>query len=172
MGQIEIIGGYNRQLSDKECCIIRDMMLYEDGIRQIFGNNNRLIGAAYDGLVKYDDEYIGFFLLVEERIKGIYFIDRGIKEQYRGLGIGTLILEYIINNYRGNHETKKSNIAANKSASKYGTLIYSTDDLNYYLFNKSKEEFIESGMYDRFVEYEDKPKIKSYEMIRKIMNGE
>lgn len=174
MGKFEIIGGYNRQLNDKEYCIIRDMMLNEDGIKEIFSDNNRIMNAVVGGLIKYDDEYIGFFLLVKERIDGIYFIDRGIKKEYRGLGIGSYIMKYIVNNNPFDKflisETTINNNAAIKSALKVGELIYQKDDLNYYLLNKSKKDFIDSGMYDKFVEYENKPKLKSYEMMRKIMN--
>lgn len=174
MGKFEIIGGYNRQLNDKEYCIIRDMMLKEEGIREIFGNCNRLIDYVMAGLIKYDDEYIGFFALAKERIDNIFFVDRGIKEEYRGMGLGTFCVKYIVDNFPRNEflisETTTNNIAAITSVLKVGELIYQKDNLNYYLLNKSKRLFINSGMYDKFVEYENKPKLKSYEMMRKMMN--
>lgn len=174
MDELEIVGGFERQLTDKECTIIRKMMIEENGIREIFGNTLRLFGMDYQGLIKYNNEYIGFFLLVRERINNIYFVDRAIKEQYRNLGIGTLIMKYIVENYPYDDylisETRENNKAAISSALKVGKLILEKDELRYYLLNKSEQEFRDSGMYDKFIEYENKPKLKSYEMMRKIMN--
>ncbi len=170
MNDIKIVGGFERMLSNKEVLILRDLMEYGD-LKQLFGNHKRLYGSHYQGLIKYKDDYAGFFLLVRECVKGIYFIDRGIKEEYRNQKIGTYVMEYIVNNFRGSEflisETKEDNILSNSSASNVGKLVYKVDNINYYLLNKEEEEFKSSEIYNSFLEYENSSKIK-----QKIYRGD
>lgn len=172
-GKLQIVGGYFRSLTDAEYMIIKKLM-EEDGIKEIYKNNNKLKNTVLGGLVKYDDEYIGFFLLVQDSIDNILFVNRALKKKYQEKGIGTYILKYIVDKFPLNYylisRTTDDNISSRFSINKVGKLIYTTENVRYYLLNKSEKEFRNSGMYEKFVEYTNDSKAKNYVRKREINN--
>lgn len=156
---------------DRVCAKIDYMMAHEPGIKEIFYNKReRLFCSALACLIKEDHNEIGFLNLVNENISNILFLDQGILRKYRGIGYGQesikkLLLcsfnEYIIG------ETKKTNILANASAQKISKLVYETNDNNYYLFQKERNnEFLDSKEFYEMKKNIEKQKI----LINKRLN--
>lgn len=153
---------------------ILKMMKTEKGIREIFfDKEDRLFCNEVCLLIKKERETIGFLYLTVESIPGILFLDMGIKEKYRGLGIAKLMCQELINRITTEKfiiaETTKGNAKANASALYNGILVYDTDNLNYYLIDKTREqEFKNSNLYNNFISYCNSEKPKQYQFIRQL----
>ena len=135
------------------------MMNNEKGIQEIFaGRLDRLLSSEFSWLIVLDEEEVGFANLVREKSNyDFLFLDLGIKEKYRGKGIGTevlrLLTEMPINNYVL-LETKINNISANKINQKVGCLIDTIGEQNYYLLQTGRvKEFIDSNMMRKLGEH-------------------
>ena len=61
-----------------------ELMEKEKGIKEIFHDKqDRVNSSVVSCLIKKEEETVGFFLLAKEVIDGIYFLDMGIKKEYR-----------------------------------------------------------------------------------------
>ena len=101
--------------------------------------------------------------------------DMGIKKEYRNKKIAQAICEEIIKQSLPEFiiaETKVTNIGANKSLAPYSSLIHNVEDINYYLLDKNrKQEFLESPIYDDFINYCHSEKPRQYQYMKNLMNG-
>lgn len=149
----------NNDLTTEEMNLITHMMQYEEGIRGIFFDKlSRFYSASVIALIKLDNIPIGFLMALSEQTNNMLFLDLGIKSDYRGKGYGTIAKKIFLEKYNGPEfiftEVKDTNIGANMSSSKIGTLVYQTEDgRNFYLLNKSVEELYESGTYNDLVRH-------------------
>ena len=113
--------------------------------------------------------------MAKEVIDGIYFLDMGIKKEYRNKKIAQAICEEIIKLSLPEFiiaETKVTNIGANKSLAPYSSLIHNVEDINYYLLDKNrKQEFLGSPIYDDFINYCHSEKPRQYQYMKNLMNG-
>ena len=113
--------------------------------------------------------------MAKEVIDGIYFLDMGIKKEYRNKKIAQAICKEIIKQSLPEFiiaETKVTNIGANKSLAPYSSLIHNVEDINYYLLDKNrKQEFLESPIYDDFINYCHSEKPRQYQYMKNLMNG-
>ena len=155
---------------------IYNLMENEEGIKEIFhGKQDRISSSVAACLIKKEEITIGFFLLTTENLNNVLFLDVGIKKEYRSKGIGKAICSEIIKQKISNEfiiaETRKDNVAANDSIRFQSSLVYSINNLNYYLLDKDRlQEFLESPTYIEFIKYCDSEKPKQYEYIKKIMD--
>lgn len=128
---------------------IFDMMNNEEGINDIFRNRlDRLMTSEYSRLIIYDYEEIGFVNLVREKCdENFLFLDMGIKEAYRGKGIGKRILKKLVKIDFEDFiiiETKEDNESAVVSAKQVGCYLTTIAGKNYYLLQRDRlEEFID-----------------------------
>lgn len=152
--------------SDRNSNIIKNMMQTEEGIKEIFKNRiDRLSSSYYSCLIIVNEEIAGFVNLVEEkRNKDFYFLDMGIKKEYRNKGIGTKALEIILNLDIDRfiiNETKETNLLANSSINKIGYILFSKDEKNYYLLQKDKiDRFINEDYMQKLAEHIEKDNTK------------
>ena len=154
----------NGDLTHEDHMFIIKCMQEEPGIMEIFHNKiSRLYTAGVEMLLLLDDEPIGFLLALNENTQNLLFLDLGIIKKYRGKGYGTLAKEIFMKIYKGDEfiitETRNTNIGANKSSSKIGSLVYQKDDINFYLLNSSIEEFKNSPAYQEFLTHVNKDSI-------------
>lgn len=161
-------------LEDKEN--LWELMEKEKGIKEIFHDKqDRVNSSVVSCLIKKEEETVGFFLLAKEAVDGIYFLDMGIKKEYRNKKIAQVICEEIIKLSLPEFiiaETKVTNIGANKSLVPYSSLIHNVEDINYYLLDKNrKQEFLGSPIYDDFINYCHSEKPRQYQYMRNLMNG-
>lgn len=122
---------------------IDHMMGHENGIKEVFYNKrDRLYCSVIACLIKEGHTDLGFLNIVKEEIDNVLFIDEGIIEKYRNRGYGAEAIKILLlYNYFDEYiigETKKDNIGSNKSASRISSLVYQTDEKNYYLFQKER----------------------------------
>ena len=153
-----------------------ELMEKEKGIKEIFHDKqDRVNSSVVSCLIKKEEETVGFFLLAKEVIDGIYFLDMGIKKEYRNKKIAQAICEEIIKQSLPEFiiaETKVTNIGANKSLAPYSSLIHNVEDINYYLLDKNrKQEFLGSPIYDNFINYCHSEKPRQYQYMKNLMNG-
>lgn len=133
----------------KEQCKIVTMMRDDEVIREVFSNRiDRLANSRYSFIVKKGTKDIGFVnLVIEKQNPTFYFLDIGLKEYYRNMGIGTTILKKLQDMEFDKFillEVKIANEGANLSIEKVGIKVAEFDDINYYLLQKDKvEEFID-----------------------------
>lgn len=151
--------------SDDELLKVRIMMYEEPGIREVFnGRGDRLATSHKVYIIMNDNQEVGFAnLVVEKQNYNFYFLDMGIKENYRGNGIATEVLQTLknINCKPIIIETRENNTLANCSAERIGCMLMSKDNKNYYLLQKERyNEFIDNGYLDKLTEHlnEDKDK--------------
>lgn len=121
-------------------------------------NYKRLMSSNVKTIIYQNECPIGFLNLVDERVQGTLFMDIFILPEYRNRGYASLAYIELEKNYTGNEfiiaQTKKDNVDANGSLLKNGIIVASTDDMNFYLMNKSREEeFLNSDSYDSFVSH-------------------
>ena len=152
---------------DKTTMRVTRMMKEELGIKEIFKNKtNRLASADYCCLILDDQEEVGFFSLVEEKLnKEFYFLDMGIKEKYQRQGIGAEVKQRILNlDCIGRFiivETKEDNAKAIGSMENknIGIRLFEKKGRVFYLLQKDKiEEFIEKDGMQKLAEHIDKEK--------------
>lgn len=133
---------------------IINMMYSSPGIKEIFyGKETRVYLSPFILMIQDQDKDIGFAYLVDEQVDGMYFVDVGILEEYRGKGIGKDVLEefqHLPTKWFIMGETKKDNVLANESSKKYGVVVAETEDRNIYLLQKDRlEEFIDSDSLEK-----------------------
>ena len=121
-------------------------------------NYRRLMSSNVMTIIYRNESPIGFLNLVDEHVVNTLFMDIFILEEYRSRGYASLAYEKLEKNYHTDEfiiaQTKKDNIGSNKSLLKNGNIIATTDDMNFYLMNKSrKEEFLNSESYISFIEH-------------------
>lgn len=142
------------------------MMGHEDGIKEIFYNKrNRLQCSEMASLIYNNNEPVGFLNVVNQGIDNVLFIDGGITQIYRGKGYGkealnillesNLFDEYLIG------ETQNTNLLANASVSKIGSLVLANNNLNYYLLQRELvKQFMDSEEFTKLKNYVEKTKVK------------
>lgn len=138
---------------DKVIFEVIKMMDYEPGIKEIFkARKDRLDASNVVSLITLENkEIVGFLNLVTEDLNDVYFLDMGIKEKYRNLGIGKEAIKIIKENIKDKYivgETKQDNISTNTIATKLNhQVLYKEDDRVFYLIGDEKEkiDFIASG---------------------------
>lgn len=150
-------------------CKIRNYMITEPGIREIFEDKvNRLISSEFSVLIEVNGSEIGFINLVNEICNGVLFLDMGILQNYRNKKYGSLVLQEFLNliNIKSAiiAETKEENILANHSILHIGSLVYQKNGRNYYFLPKEKvTDFINSPQYEMFKQHceqsSDRPKV-------------
>lgn len=144
---------------------INHMMGHEPGIQEIYyTKQDRLYAANPMSLIMFHGEPAGFINLVQEDIDNIKFLDAGIIEKYRGLGIckGAIkrlyldsYKEYIIG------ETMKNNMAANCVGKNLGDLVYRSRNKMYYLFQPNLTyKFLNSEEFSELVDRDPNPFVK------------
>lgn len=164
---------------DKAYDAILDIMEEMSKEGKVFsGREDRLATSLLALLIVYDNEPVGFFYATcESRYPEGLFIDMGILEEYRGLGIGREVLDEIMRLDLGERfligETKKSNFASNTVGNALGAKIGSYRNKVYYLFPKEKlNEFKIHNSDHRFEEAISHTTQSSKDIIREIMNDE
>lgn len=157
---------------DKGTMKIIDMMKNEDGISDIFKTRiDRVATAEYSFLILLNDIEVGFVLLVPEKLNyDFYFLDVGIKKEYRNMGIGTKVLNKLIEMNFSKYiivETQESNELANSSISKVGIKLSIEYHTNIYLLQKDKkEEFDKSEYSKKLIKHYDEPARYKRDIIR------
>lgn len=128
---------------------VEDMMITESSIKDIFqGKYKRLLASRYIYMIHKGEENIGFTYLVDEGVdSNILFLDMGLLKRYQNQGIGTKVLEKLVNMDFDEFiigETKKNNISTNIIGKRIGVKVADTEDRNFYLLQKDRvEEFID-----------------------------
>ena len=144
-----------------------DMMENANGIRDIFrGKTDRLLASFCTVLVYADKEIAGFINLVDEHIDSRFnFVDMGILEKYRGMGVGKKALKELMKALPDDFfigEVKKDNVASNKLSEDLGVRVLDTDDRNFYLLQKKRlDEFFEYDGIEKLNQKIHKEEIKS-----------
>ena len=139
----------------KEQCNILIMMKDEKGIKEVFSNRvDRLVNSIKSYIVKKGSKEIGFVnLVIEKSDPDFYFLDIGLKEEYRNKGVGTEILERLQEMDFNKFiilEVKKSNEGANNTINKVGVKVAETLDVNFYLFQRDRlQEFIDNDYMEK-----------------------
>ena len=143
----------------KEQCKIVTMMRDDEGIREVFSNRiDRLANSRYSFIVRKGTKNIGFVnLVIEKQDPTFYFLDIGLKEYYRNMGIGTHILstlrqmefdKFII------LEVKADNKLGNASVSRNGVMVMQKAGINYYLLQKDRvQEFIDNDYLEKLANH-------------------
>ena len=140
---IDVSNDYEQQ------CKIITMMRDEKCISEVFQNRvDRLVNSAFCYIIRRNGKDIGFVnLVIEKQDPEFYFLDIGLKDIYRNMGIGTTILKKLQDMEFDKFillEVKIANEGANLSIEKVGIKVAEFDDINYYLLQKDKvEEFID-----------------------------
>lgn len=154
-----------RAESNEDYIKIKNMMVSEPGIYEIFGNKlDRLIASPISFLILKEEEIIGFVNLVDEDVPHVLYIDKGIIKKHRGNHYSEqaneILCQVMPTSYYLIGETKSNNIPANRCASKTGTLIYQKEFgkgyLNFYLMNRSLEELKSDDIYPELIEHCEK----------------
>lgn len=130
---------------------IQNMMSNEKGLEMYRGKWDRTIVARYIYEIRKDNKVVGFAYLVDDYDGGygnFLDLDIGIKNKEKGKGIGTQVLNSIVNVDFKEFiigETKMDNTAANNIIKKTGGVLVATNnDINIYLLQgKRLKEFIE-----------------------------
>ena len=130
---------------------IQNMMSDEKGLEMYRGKWDRTVVARYIYEIQKDNKVVGFAYLVDDYDGGygnFLDLDIGIKNREKGKGIGTQVLNSIVNIDFKEFiigETKMDNAAANNIIRKTGgVLIATNNDINIYLLQgKRLKEFIE-----------------------------
>lgn len=121
--------------------VILQMIQKDDGLRETFsGSRNtltRIVNADYSALIKKGRAVVGFVMLVYNGRTGKHEIDMGILEKYRGMGYGSQALGKLKKKLIGTDfdidiQTKQVNVAAIKSITKNGFVLYKEDEECYY----------------------------------------
>lgn len=129
---------------------VMDIINNDKEINNIFfTKKNRFMLSQFTYLITVDGEDAGFInLLYEDGDDSFLVLDRGVIEKFRGMGIGTMALDFIKSQNFEDFiigETRKNNNGSNKSLSKFGVMVADSDEFNYYLLQKEKlGEFIDS----------------------------
>lgn len=162
---------------DKVSKMVYKYMKNEPGIKEIYKNKmDRLTSSVLVSLILLNDEPIGFLNMVRENVDGVLFADMGIKQEYRGKGYGSKALKSLYNQgYKPQEyiiiETLTSNTLGNLSALSHAILIYEYDDKNYYLVDDGRyNEFINSIIYSKLIEYIKSDKPKQLSFVQRLMN--
>ena len=136
-----------------------DLIIHFSKKSIVFYDNYKRLMSSNVKTIIYRNKYpIGFLNLVDERVNGALFMDIFIDEEYRNRGYSALAYKDLEKKYDKDvfiiAQTKKDNVGANGSLLKNGVIVASTDDMNFYLMNKSREEeFLNSDSYDSFVSH-------------------
>ena len=151
---------------------VLDLVDSDDAINRVFGENGRtrfLTGKLFTIRNKEDNELIGFANLTHEGTDSqIYFLDRGIKEKYRGKHIGTYVLDelskektFIV------AETEKSNVLSNASLKSRAVFLEEINDRNLYLLQKERySEFMREGHLKKIRDYRNGKQKFEYDEIK------
>ena len=141
---------------------INDMTKTDKKIKDIFYlKRDRLLSSVIFCLIKENKIDIGFINVVKEYVDNIYFLDEGVLEKYRNKGYGKEALklfkkEVNIEKYLLG-EALKSNVLSNGVAKDISSLIYETNNKNYYLLQPERtNEFLKSNEYVKLKEYVNK----------------
>lgn len=143
----------------KEQCKILTMMRDEVGIKEVFSDRiDRLVNSAYSFMIKKGSKDVGFVnLVVEKQDYNFYFLDVGLKKEYRNKGIGTFVLKKMQERSFEKFiilEVKVENETANLSIGKVGVKLMEEDGVNYYLLQKDKvQEFIDNDYLTKLSEH-------------------
>ena len=138
------------EFADHNYYEILDLVDSDDAINRVFGEKGRtrfLTGKLFAIRNKEDNELIGFERLTKEKTDSqIYFVERGIKEKYRGKHIGTYVLDelskeetFIV------AETEKSNVLSNASLKSRAVFLEEINGKNVYLLQKERYSEFKKG---------------------------
>lgn len=104
--------------NSKDAIDVQDLMTADPELSEIFAmKKTRLLASIGLFLIKYKNKNVGFVNLVNEGPSDFGFVDMGILPDYRGNGIGKVILKQISQmnlDFFLIGETKDRNKAANK----------------------------------------------------------
>lgn len=143
----------------KEQCKIVTMMKDEEGIRDVFSDRiDRLVNSVHSFIIRKGNKDIGFVnLVIEKQNYNFYFLDVGLKNQYRNKGIGTSVLKKVQEKEFEKFiilEVKAENEIANASVSRNGVMVMQKAGINYYLLQKDRvQEFIDNDYLEKLANH-------------------
>jgi RimJ/RimL family protein N-acetyltransferase len=126
-----------------------DLIYSDEELKNTFNRErgiiSRLINSCYVAMIEYQNEEIGFVMIVNNQITSKNEIDMGVLKKYRGHGYGTKALgqlkDIIINNdLKVEIQTKINNLAAIKSIVTNGFFLV-REDKEYRYYSLPKEEY-------------------------------
>ena len=135
------------------------------------GQMNRFALAYYSYLIQYNGKDVGFIYATGEyRYPSGLFIDMALLKDYRGKGIGKMVLDMFVNKHNDTlmfGEVKVNNVASNTISGEIGVSIAP----GYYLFPKEMyNEFVQSGELEVFLNAMKKEEKSASEVLRRVMN--
>lgn len=139
----------------KEQCKIANYMRGDKFISDVFKDRiDRLASSRFCFIIRKNNKDIGFVnLVIEKGNQDFYFLDIGLKEEYRNKGIGTEILKKLQSIEFDRFillEVRIENEGANLSIEKVGVKVAEYGAVNYYLLQKDKvEEFIDGDYLEK-----------------------
>lgn len=139
----------------KELCKIANYMRGDKYISEVFKDRiDRLASSRFSFMIRRNNKDIGFVnLVIEKGNHDFYFVDIGLKEEYRNKGVGTEILKKLQEMDFDRFvllEVKNDNEAANISINKVGVKVTTIGNINYYLLQKDRvQEFIDGDYLEK-----------------------
>lgn len=143
----------------KELCKIANYMRGDKFISEVFRNRiDRLASSRFSFMIRKNNKDIGFAnLVIEKGNQYFYFLDIGLKEEYRNKGVGTEVLEKLHDMEFDRFvllEVRNDNEAANISIGKVGVKIFTIGNINYYLLQQERViEFIDGDYLEKLADH-------------------